>query len=58
MTYTKSTIFMMVRDGATLNELINATGRNGTFIRSVISQIRSRGFEITFSNNTYKLGAE
>ena len=57
MTYTKSTIFMMVRDGATLNELTNATGRDGAFIRFVISEIRSRGFEITFSNNTYKIGA-
>jgi len=57
MSYTKSTIFMMVRDGATLNELTNATGRDGAFIRFVISEIRSRGFEITFSNNTYKIGA-
>jgi len=54
MTYTKTKIFTMICQGATLTELMNETGRSATFIRSVISQIRQRDIQITFSNNTYK----
>jgi len=48
---------MLIREGATLAQLMDATGRDGTFIRRVISDIRSRGFNVTFSNNTYTVGA-
>ena len=57
MTPTKTKIFMLIRDGATLAQLMDATSRDGTFIRRVISDIRSRGFNVTFSNDTYAIGA-
>ena len=54
MTYTKAKIFTMICKGATLTELMNETERSATFIRSVISQIRQRDIQITYSNDTYK----
>jgi len=57
----------MIRNGATLAQLINETGRSATFIRSVISQIRNRGIQIDVTSNekaygdclnaTYKIGS-
>ena len=55
MAYTKTKIFMMIQKGATLDQLIKETGRNGSRIRSIISEIRRRGYEITFTNSTYKI---
>ena len=46
---------MMIQKGATLDQLIKETGRNGSRIRSIISEIRRRGYEITFTNSTYKI---
>ena len=40
--------------GATLEELMNATGQSSTRIRASICEIRNRGIQITYSNNTYK----
>ena len=48
----------MICNGATMEEITNVTGKNETFIRFVISEIRQRGreigFEIKFENLTYK----
>jgi len=58
MTYIRSKIYEMICNGATMEEITNVTGKNETFIRFVISEIRQRGreigFEIKFENLTYK----
>jgi len=46
---------MMIQKGSTLDQLIKETGRNGARIRCIISEIRQRGYEITFKNSTYKI---
>lgn len=59
MTYTRSKIYTMLTQGATMEQLMNETGRSQSFIRSVISQIRERGtdvgFRITIKNSTYQI---
>ena len=59
MTYTRTKIYMMLKEGATMEKLVNETGRSQSFIRSVISQIRERGtdvgFRITIENSTYQI---
>ena len=49
----------MLTQGATMEQLVNETGRSQSFIRSVISQIRERGtdvgFRITIENSTYQI---
>ncbi len=58
MTYIRSKIYEMICNGATMEEMTNVTGKNETFVRFVISEIRQRGremgFEIKFENLTYK----
>ena len=58
MTYTRAKIYEMICNGATMEEMTNVTGKNETFVRFVISEIRQRGketgFEIKFENLTYK----
>ena len=58
MTYIRSKIYEMICNGATMEEITNVTGKNETFVRFVISDIRQRGremgFEIKFENLTYK----
>jgi len=55
MTNTKTKIYQMIRKGSTLDELIIATNRNGLFVRSVISNLKSYDIKITFNNNIYKV---
>lgn len=59
MTYLHTKIYTMLTQGATMEQLINETGRSQSFIRSVISQIRERGvdvgFRITIENSTYQI---
>ena len=59
MTYVRTKIYTMLRQGATMEQLMNETGRSQSFIRSVISQIRERGtdvgFRITIENSTYQI---
>ena len=59
MTYTRTKIYTMLTQGATMKQLVNETGRSQSFIRSVISQIRERGtdvgFRITIENSTYQI---
>ncbi len=54
-TDTQTKIYLMILKGSTLNELISSTNRNGLFIRSVISNLKSYDIKITFNNNIYKV---
>jgi hypothetical protein len=57
MTLTKiQIVFHLIEKGATLEELMNATGQSATRIRASICEIRNRGIVISVQSNSKSYG--
>jgi len=49
-------VFDMLKNGATLREMMDATGRSDTRIRAIISELRGRGIVISIQSNSKSYG--
>tara|TARA_B100001939_G_C16407688_1_gene390961 strand:+ start:240 stop:476 length:237 start_codon:yes stop_codon:yes gene_type:complete len=49
-------IFDMLKNGATLREMMNVTGRSDTRVRAIISELRGRGIVISVQSNAKSYG--
>lgn len=49
-------IFDMLKHGATLREMMDATGKSDTRIRAIISEFRGRGILINVQSNSKSYG--